>query len=203
MKKIINIQTKDYIITAIRNEILAGNMKAGEELPQEELAKMLGVSRMPVREALQTLVQEGFVERLPNRHMRVIALDKNQIKEVFRVVAAMEFELALLVLEKTDVTQMADAVLKQMSGSADRETLVLQELEFHHSLIGMLKNKYLEQIYQKILSGYVTFAIERLGETNIKADMTGNLCKALISRNEDELENQWNRYYEYYAQKFE
>jgi len=56
MKQINNAPTKDYIAEAIRNEILAGNMKAGEELTQEALAETLGVSRMPVREALQTLV---------------------------------------------------------------------------------------------------------------------------------------------------
>lgn len=203
MRKILNIQTKDYIITAIRNEILAGNLKAGEELLQEELAEMLGVSRMPVREALQTLVQEGFVERLPNRHMRVIALDQNQIREVFRIAAAMEYELIRLLLEKTDVSQLAEAILQQISGSVDRDTLVMQELELHQSLIGRLKNQYLEQFFQKILCGYVTFAIERFGETGVKADITGNLCRALIGRDETELKKQCNRYYEYYAQQSE
>lgn len=203
MEKITSIQTKDYIINAIRNEILAGNMKAGEELLQEELARTLGVSRMPVREALQTLVQEGFAERLPNRHIRVIALDKNQIKDVFCIAAAMEYQLVLLLLEKPDVSQLAETVLRQVNRTGDRENLIRQEMRFHQSLIGLLQNKYLEQIYQKIFCGYVTFAIEKLGETDKKAEITGNLCKALISRDTVELEMQWNRYYEYYAQKFE
>ena len=59
MKTLRNMQTKDRIAQAIREEILSGHMEPGEELAQEALAEMLGVSRMPVREALQTLVQGG------------------------------------------------------------------------------------------------------------------------------------------------
>lgn len=44
----------------LRYEILSGNIKAGEELAQESIAEQLGLSRMPVREALQSLEQEGF-----------------------------------------------------------------------------------------------------------------------------------------------
>ena len=65
-----SVQTKDYIVQLIKEEILSGVMKPGEELAQEALAERLGVSRMPIREALQNLVQEGFAVRLPNRHIQ-------------------------------------------------------------------------------------------------------------------------------------
>ena len=47
METVQAVQTKDYIIQAIRDEILSGRMKPGEELAQENVAQMLGVSRMP------------------------------------------------------------------------------------------------------------------------------------------------------------
>ena len=59
-----SVQTKDYIVQLMKEEILSGVMKPGEELAQEALAERLGVSRMPIREALQNLVQEGFAVRL-------------------------------------------------------------------------------------------------------------------------------------------
>lgn len=83
MKTLRNMQTKDRIAQSIRDEILSGHMKPGEELAQEALAEMLGVSRMPVREALQTLVQDGFARRMPNRHIRAVVLDSQQIHAVF------------------------------------------------------------------------------------------------------------------------
>ena len=61
MKSIQNIQTKDLVVQILREQILSGDLKPGEELTQEDVAEKLGVSRMPVREALQALTQEGFL----------------------------------------------------------------------------------------------------------------------------------------------
>lgn len=66
--------TQELICQSIRGRIQAGTLAPGTELKQVELAKEYGVSRMPVREALQTLLLEGVVTRLSNRHM-VIAQD--------------------------------------------------------------------------------------------------------------------------------
>ena len=64
MGLMMNVPTKDYIVETIKEEILSGQIKPGTELAQEALAERLGVSRMPIREALQNLVQEGFAVRL-------------------------------------------------------------------------------------------------------------------------------------------
>ena len=64
MKSIQNIQTKDLVVQILREQILSGDLKPGEELTQEDVAEKLGVSRMPVREALQALTQEGFLTRM-------------------------------------------------------------------------------------------------------------------------------------------
>ena len=69
-------QTKDYIAQALREQILSGTIPDGEKLTQEQISEKLGVSRIPVREAMQILELEGFLERLPNRHMRVIGVKK-------------------------------------------------------------------------------------------------------------------------------
>ena len=66
--------TQELICQSIRSRIQAGTLAPGTELKQVELAKEYGVSRMPVREALQTLLLEGVVTRFSNRHM-VIADD--------------------------------------------------------------------------------------------------------------------------------
>ena len=66
-----NKRTCDYIAEAIQNEILSGRMEAGQPLRQEELSEKLGYSRMPVREALQILEEQGLVRRLATRHVVV------------------------------------------------------------------------------------------------------------------------------------
>ena len=98
MKKIERKPTRDQIAQMIRYQILSGAMKAGDELTQESIAEQLGLSRMPVREALQSLEQEGFLVRLPNRHMQVSTLAVEDVSHIFRVIAVMAAELFALSL---------------------------------------------------------------------------------------------------------
>lgn len=164
MKKVQSIQTKDYIADAIRREILSGNMEPGEELTQETLASMLGVSRMPVREALQLLEQEGFIERLPNRHMVVARLEEHRLEEIMEMAAAMETEIAVR-LSKKGMTEQALGVLDAMGAAlAKGQTAqaVELELDYHGCLAELLDNSYIEQLFQKVLGGYVAYMILKM-----------------------------------------
>lgn len=62
------VRTKaDLVYEALQSSIMAGNIRAGEHLRQEEVAARLGVSQTPVREAFRRLESEGLVEHAPNR----------------------------------------------------------------------------------------------------------------------------------------
>ena len=65
----------------IRDAVLAGDISG--EISQNEFADSLGVSRIPVREALIALEYQGLVEKLPNQHVRVITLDDESIRNLF------------------------------------------------------------------------------------------------------------------------
>lgn len=163
MESIKSIQTKDYIVQMIRNEILSGRLKAGEELTQETLATQLGVSRMPVREALQALAQEGFLLRLPNRHMQVVKMEPKQLHQTFRIMAAMETEMEqLLEVEGkrslTDQLAKCRDMIRESGIDAAREA----ETEIHRQLAVWLGNQYISQIFGKMLEGYVTYVITSL-----------------------------------------
>jgi DNA-binding GntR family transcriptional regulator len=67
----------------IREKILSGDYMPGEWLRQEELSQQLGVSHTPVREALDRLVADGLVERVPHKGVRVSTIDENDIAEVY------------------------------------------------------------------------------------------------------------------------
>lgn len=192
MKKVRAVQTKDYIADAIRNEILAGNMEQGEELTQETLAEMLGVSRMPVREALQLLEQEGFIERLANRHMVVAQLEEHKLEEIMGMAAAIEAEITVQLCGKSPAATVRGENAKGMPGrdmgigdagsgidnsrtpaqileamsqalkAGQTEQAARWELEYHGSLVTMLENPYIEQVFRKILGGYVAYMIQKL-----------------------------------------
>lgn len=176
MKKVRSVQIKDYIADAIRNEILAGNMEPGEELTQEMLAEMLGVSRMPVREALQLLEQEGFIERLLNRHMVVAQIEGHKLEEIMGMAAAVEAEIALCLsgrsfLEPAETEEMGgfgsmaakplDLMYRALKDGRAEEA-AQRELEYHETLAEMLDNPYIEQMFRKILGGYVAYMIRNM-----------------------------------------
>ena len=67
----------------LRQAILNGRIPSGAWLRQEELAASLHVSRMPIREALQLLGEEGLVELLPHRGARVVPLSIEELEEIY------------------------------------------------------------------------------------------------------------------------
>ncbi|MBI3978292.1 MAG: GntR family transcriptional regulator [Chloroflexi bacterium] len=74
----------------VRQAILTGKIKPGEWLRQEELAASLSVSRMPVREALHLLTEEGLVEFWPHRGARAAPLSNEELEEIYVVRLGLE-----------------------------------------------------------------------------------------------------------------
>jgi DNA-binding GntR family transcriptional regulator len=73
----------DLVFNELRDAIIDGSLAAGQWLRQETLAQELGVSQMPVREALRRLVADGLAERIPYRGVRVIAFSSTDIADMF------------------------------------------------------------------------------------------------------------------------
>ena len=196
METVSAVQTKDYIVSAIRSEILAGNMRPGEELTQEMIAEQLGVSRMPVREALQSLAQEGLIVRLPNRHMQVAAMEEKQVRDTFRMAAAMETEILLMIPEeKRDELLLRLSELAETVGSGVREAAAGAEMAWHKHALASLKNSYIHQLFLRLLDSYVSYAVERVKRGNAAAEQLTDVGAALASGDEEALRAAMNRYY--------
>lgn len=203
MKSLKRTQTKDYIIQAIRNEILSGNIPSGEELAQETLADMLGISRMPVREALQALVEEGFAKRLPNRHIQAVVLNKEQIRETLCVMGTAEAETLILSVKKGADTGMLGTILAKLEETDDLAERARLELEFHRAVMELPDNPYLYQIQRKVLEGYVAYGIENMGDKDEVSRLLEKLVKAVEAGDFPEIRICFENYYELYANEFE
>lgn len=75
----------DQVTNLIREDILAGRVTPGERLKTSELAKRLGFSTMPLREALRKLEGEGLVSIEPNRGATVRQLDRSYVTDLFEL----------------------------------------------------------------------------------------------------------------------
>jgi DNA-binding GntR family transcriptional regulator len=72
-----------HALEALRRAMVAGELRPGDRVRQEEIAERLGVSIAPVREALATLEQEGQVRYLPRRGYTVAELDLEELREIY------------------------------------------------------------------------------------------------------------------------
>lgn len=88
-------------VTAMRERILRGDYPEGEPLRQDALAEDLGVSRIPVREALRQLEAEGLVTFSPHRGAVVSSLSLDEIAELFELRAEIEGNLLRLAIPNT------------------------------------------------------------------------------------------------------
>ena len=72
----------DEVAERLRDAIRSGSIRAGSRLVEQEVAEQLGVSRVPVREAIQVLVDEGMVRKAPHRGAFVYLPTRNEIDEI-------------------------------------------------------------------------------------------------------------------------
>ena len=97
------------VTTKLRDLILKGEFKMGDRLTQEEWAQKLGVSRMPLREALRQLEVEGLVRMEPRKGAIVTPISIEDIEEIYRLRQMLEGEVAvqsLPFLEEEDIKEL-------------------------------------------------------------------------------------------------
>ncbi len=160
---------RDEVYEHIKLEILTGKLPSGERLGEIALAERLGVSRTPVREAVQRLVQDGLIEVEANKGAKVRALSVAQIEETYAVREALDglaARLAATHRTKDDLTQMR-AVLQRLETlpKSDYMAQVATDLEFHAAIASASGNTVLDGVLRGI-SETVTRVKQLTRETN-------------------------------------
>ncbi len=202
MKKVSNKQTNDYIVEILKDNIISGNISEDDDITQEDLAETLNVSRMPVREAIAKLIQEGFLERLPNRRVRVIKLTKYQINDVFKLMTNIIKQMICIIENDTvDVESFKDLQLK-VNGETNIDKLIYLEVELHELIAKSTNNKYLELMFDKVFNGYIVYGIKKYGTVGDKKKYMNEIINIIINKNFIDKEIEVEQYYEYYANEF-
>jgi DNA-binding GntR family transcriptional regulator len=128
--------TAGVVVESLRQAILRGDLKANQPIRQQDIADQLGVSVIPVREALMVLEGEGLVTIFPNRGAVVSSLSVAEADEIYEMRLALE-TLALrhaLPNQTEQDWRRAEAILSEID--AVRDPLQWSELnwEFHATL---------------------------------------------------------------------
>lgn len=139
---------RSLVCEELRRLVITGELAPGSRLVEDRLAERLGVSRNPVREALQTLASEGFVEFLPRRGAVVAEITAEQAEELFDVRMALESLAARLAARQADAAAVARlrAVLdqaRQATETGDFDLLATCNTNFHQLVVHTGGNDYL------------------------------------------------------------
>lgn len=147
-RKLERTSAKNKVLQQLQTWIVDGTLLPGEKILDTELAEALGVSRTPVREALQILEWQGFVEMRPGKETRVSLLQPEDVPNIYKPLIALEtlaVELAVPHLLEDDLTQLSlvneqfhQAIIKNQSYAA----MELDE-QFHQIIHRVAGNPYI------------------------------------------------------------
>ncbi len=153
------LRNNEYVFRQLKDQIITGVLAPGSRLVESNVAEQFGVSRTPVREALQRLAAEDLIDVDPMRGMVVHAPDASEIDDVLVVRASLDGLAASLAAQKITESQLARLrlVVEAMSQGATadrREQIVMANRRFHDIIYAAAGNARLERIAGE-LRGYV------------------------------------------------
>ena len=143
------------VTTILRQAILKGDLKPNERLVQADIADQLGVSRMPVREALKTLELEGLISLEPHKGAVVNSLTMEDINEIYELRTILEpftLEKSIPNLTLEDIVQLEN-LHKKMLKTTDVETYVDLNNQFHNLSLSGSKSKRLHGLMARVSHG--------------------------------------------------
>jgi DNA-binding GntR family transcriptional regulator len=153
----VNLESTPSIIARqLRAAIMYGSLPPGRQLNEADLAARFGVSRGPLREAMQRLVQEGLLRSERHRGLFVITLEPDDIRDIYFSRAAIE-RAAVAQIVRGNPKQAAsrlEAIHRQMKAAAqrsDRSALSDADLRFHEVLVAQSGSKRLMRMYATLL----------------------------------------------------
>jgi DNA-binding GntR family transcriptional regulator len=167
----------DRAFAALHDAIVAGHLAPGERLPIEELGDALGMSAMPIREALRRLDAAGLVENIPHRGGRVTELSVPDLAEVYE---------ARLALEPLAVRRAAERFGAGEAALATQRLRALDELPDEHSPESWAAHTAFHfALYEAADSRWLLRLIEPLWETSQRYRLAANVAPRLRARSDE------------------
>jgi DNA-binding GntR family transcriptional regulator len=155
-------QLRNIVVERLREMIAQGQLHPGEWLRQERLARELGVSHTPIREALKQLEAEGLVEHMPYRGVRLVQFSLDDVVDVYTLRRALEGLAAAAAAARLDSAGVAELRrLHEAMVAFEPPIDHLQEInelnrEFHHQIILASGRTYLIRTLEQIWSWFPT-----------------------------------------------
>lgn len=150
--------TAQLIADQLRELIVQGTFRPGQQVNESALASQLNTSRGPLREALQRLCQEGILVSKRNRGVFVLELTTDDVKEIYSVREAVELAAANTLLNSgpeqiAATVRELKAIIKNMAKqvkASDWQALARLDMQFHTTFVSGTGNTRLIRIYETL-----------------------------------------------------
>lgn len=180
----------------IRHALIKGEFKPGQRLSEPELALRFRTSRSPIREALVRLEHEGFIQRTPHGRIRVVALDLEDLDQLYVLRANIEGLAARLAaprLRTIDLEHMEERVdeMERCVKKRDAAGAIAAGQDFHDVIMGECGNRPLVEVleglrarisrFRAVVASFGEYDPERVAEHR-------RILKALYQRKSESAE---------------
>ncbi|MDD9149126.1 GntR family transcriptional regulator [Sporolactobacillus sp. CQH2019] len=144
----IRMLAKDRAFNQLQRWIIDGTLEPGEKIYDSEISKALGISRTPIREALQLLEVQGFIEMQPGKETRVTEIKKEDVLKIYPPLASLHAlaaeEAAKIVTAEQIETlkEMADEY-GQLIDRQEQFKAMESDEQFHNYIVELADNPYI------------------------------------------------------------
>lgn len=150
MRSVSDQNIAEKVTNELRSAIQSGELSPGERLVERKLADRLGVSHIPVREALTRLAEERLITREPRRGARVSQLSAQDLEEISSLRIVLEQFMAIRVQERwneASATRLG-SIIQTMSEAApgDITEVLRQDRLFHETLADLAEHRFLDEL---------------------------------------------------------
>jgi DNA-binding GntR family transcriptional regulator len=156
---VLTLTKQQAIYQHLKSQILEGKLPPGQRLIIDEIAEELGLSIIPVREALQLLQSERLVEIRPHAGATVAAITHENIEEVFTILEGMEAVTMRRIAKSRppELTGKLEALIKQMDAAekkSEPEKWSALNMEFHLAMSEATGMPWLHEITTRVMGNW-------------------------------------------------
>jgi DNA-binding GntR family transcriptional regulator len=194
----LSLQERTY--NAVRAALLDGDYLPGERIYEGAIATALGVSRIPVREAIRRLQQDGLLDVRPHYGIYVATIPSEEVEDVYRIRGVLEATAASLAAERMsdgEIAELGQIVKEQRIAAASAEShpkepvSVVQADRFHHAIhVGAHSPRLLtllDQLYAQV-THFRNLTLRQPGRATASAEGHAGIFETIKRRDAEEAE---------------
>ena len=149
----------------LRTEIMNGSLPSGDRVVEAKWAQKFGVAQGSIREAINILSLEGFINKEAGRSARVVHLTESDVAQLYELRGALEGLAARLAAKKRpDLSQLESAVasMRRAASEGNCEALLQHDLQFHLQLCELSGNPFILEQSRRLLVPFFAFVRMRV-----------------------------------------